>query len=221
MKKIIGILAAAALLFAVSSCANDDGVTSVDTAVKGSQDVSAVAAEATAKAAEVTAKKENGSNAGGSEQNGGNANALSGTWEALSYATSTNYVDKTAITDETALGKVYVFGTGAIWRTDSNKTKWTHLELGKAENGCLAFTIDSTSTIVVSAASTGGSNTSDLALINESDSPVKGSASTVTGTSYTEVTYTDVPAGDYLLGAFPATDNGRGVRIKSITVTAK
>ncbi|MBD5446678.1 MAG: hypothetical protein HDR32_02785 [Treponema sp.] len=148
-------------------------------------------------------------------------NTLSGTWTALDYAPSTTPTDKTSISTGTLLGKVSVEGTGAQWRTSSNK--WSSLETGKAASGCLKFEIGAESTIVVKASSTGGSNSSDIVLCTKNDGTgtVAGSATTVTGTSFTEVTFDTVSAGTYYLGAFPAKSNSRGVRIQSIAVTAK
>ena len=149
--------------------------------------------------------------------------ALTGTWTALDYVPDGEINDKTAITNGTALGNVTVYGTTVVWRTSSNK--WTHFELGKNSEGCLTFTIGAESKVTVKAASTGGSNTSDIVLCtgNDGTGAVTGSANTVTGTSYTSVTYETVPAGTYYLGAFPAVKGGneRGVRIESITVEAK
>lgn len=154
--------------------------------------------------------------------------ALTGEWKAETYYPSSAPVKSLKIDAGTTLGNVTIEGgdseTFAAWRANNNDnpTSWAHLELGKNDKGCLKFEIGATSTVVVEAASTGGSNTSDIVLTTKDDTEgaVTGSAKTVTGSSYTSVTYQSVPAGTYYLGAFPASDNNRGVRIKSITVTA-
>ena len=163
---------------------------------------------------------------------------LTGTWTALDYATSTEYADKLSVADGTQFDAVTVFGSGANWRgggkttagADVTYSKWAHLELGKAAAGCLKFKIEDASKIIIKAASTGSTKDSDSAAgisdiwLGTDTNDVKntgitGSATTVSGTTYTEVTYENVPAGTYYFGAFPAETYARGVRVESIVVT--
>lgn len=111
MKKIIGILAAAALLFAVSSCSNDDGTSTVDDAVTNAQDVSLVASEASAKAAEEAAKKSGGDEDEDEEE---------GSYSAISF----NANDLTAGDIESDLKVSDTFTihavSGSKWTVDAN-----------------------------------------------------------------------------------------------------
>lgn len=111
MKKIIGILAAAALLFAVSSCANDDGTSSVDSAVQGAQNTSAVAEEASAKADEVASK---GKDSSDDDEDGGDEDDT--TYSAISF--SANDLTAGDITSDLEVSKTFT-----IHATSSNK--WT------------------------------------------------------------------------------------------------
>ena len=173
-----------------------------------------------------------GESGGGTTSSGGGASngattTLTGKWTALDYApTDTPTGADKDIDSGTALGAVTVEGSGAVWKPNSSTaaTSWKHLNTGKAEKGCLKFTIAAESKIVVSASSGNADKTADIVLCTATDGTtgkVTGSADSVTNKDYEDVTYETVPAGTYYLGAFPATTNSRGVRIASITVTAK
>ena len=211
--KMAAALAAVMMVMALAACSHDGGSSLASLSAAGSSGTGTGTGTGTG----------SGSGSGSGTGTGSTSSALTGTWTALTYATSTTYTDNLTVDDGTKLGAVTVSGTGAKWRTDSAGTKWSHLELGKAAAGCLKFTIGAASKVVVEAASTGGSNTSDIVLTTKDDTEgtFSGDANTVTNSNYISVTYETVPAGTYYLGAFPAITNGRGVRIKSITVTAK
>ncbi len=144
------------------------------------------------------------------------------TWTASDYADGIT-TDKTSINADSVLGNVTISGTGATWRV-SNSTPYC-METGKAANGCLKFTTSATATIAIVAASTGSSNKSDAILSTSADTSgaiaEASGATTVTGSNpQTTLTYNNVAAGTYYFGAFPASTNGRGIRVYSITVTA-
>ena len=90
------------------------------------------------------------------------------------------------------------------------------VELDKKSNGGIEFTVDGTSSIVVSFASTGGSNLSLIGLVDASGNavaPTEG-VEEVTGTSFITVTYT-VGAGTYKV-VNPSTE--RNTRVNSVVV---
>ena len=139
-------------------------------------------------------------------------------WTATDYVPSGTAVDKTAQAAG-QLGGITISGTGATWRVSNGA--YYCLELGKAANGCASFTLSSAATVTIVAASTGSKNTSDAILstsTSETDAIAeKNGATTVTGSDpQTTLVYENVPAGTYYFGAFPASSNGRGIRLYSI-----
>ena len=97
-------------------------------------------------------------------------------------------------------------------------------ELTKAA-GELAFTVTGTADVVISATSTGGSNTSDLSLFDESGNKVTADGATsgnnaVYGTSpATEIKYTGLAAGTYTIATPSDSEYNRGVRILKVVVS--
>ena len=143
------------------------------------------------------------------------------TWTATDYADSITD-DSTSITASTVMGNVTVSGSGAVWRTKNSAAYC--LQTGTSTNGCLTFTLSEISKVVITAASTGSSNTSDAILSTTASTSgavaEDSGATTVSGSSpITTLTYSDVAAGTYYFGAFPATSNSRGIRVYTITVT--
>ena len=87
------------------------------------------------------------------------------------------------------------------------------------EEGALTFTVTGTADVVVTATSTGSSNTSDLALVDASGNKIDG-IKAVTGTKpVTEIKYTNLTAGTYSIIAPKDGENNRGVRVLSAVVT--
>lgn len=109
-------------------------------------------------------------------------------------------------------------GTIAYY-TDAAHTKISALEIGKYEedNGgssYIAFTVTGTGTLTVKACSTGGSNTSDVTLIDSTGTKTE---KTVTGSTATAVTFENLAAGEYKLAT--ATTNDRTCRVTSLSLT--
>ena len=87
------------------------------------------------------------------------------------------------------------------------------------EEGALTFTVTGTADVVVTATSTGSTNTSDLALVDASGNKIDG-IKAVTGTKpETEIKYTNLAAGTYSIIAPKDGENNRGVRVLSAVVT--
>ena len=87
------------------------------------------------------------------------------------------------------------------------------------EEGALTFTVTGTADVVVTATSTGSTNTSDLALVDASGNKIDG-IKAVTGTKpETEIKYTNLVAGTYSIIAPKDGENNRGVRILKTVVT--
>ena len=87
------------------------------------------------------------------------------------------------------------------------------------EEGALTFTVTGTADVVVTATSTGSTNTSDLALVDASGNKIDG-IKAVTGTKpETEIKYTNLTAGTYSIIAPKDGENNRGVRVLSAVVT--
>ena len=122
--------------------------------------------------------------------------------------------------DAIAAGTTYVDGYFTIvgkvtTRWDANKGVYA-IELDKKSNGSLSFTVTGNATIVVSFASTGGSNVSLIGLVDADGNaivPTEG-VEEVTGTSFITVTYT-VTAGTYKV-VNPSTE--RNTRVNSVKV---
>ena len=159
---------------------------------------------------------------GDSGDSGDNTIPGSWTWTAADFGDGIT-TDNTAISDGTELGYVTISGTGATWRVSGSAVYC--VQTGKTTNGCLKFTTSETATITIVAASTGSTNTSDAILSSSADASgaiaESDGVTTVTGSNpQTTLTYNNVPAGTYYFGAFPASTNGRGTRVYSITVTS-
>lgn len=125
MKKIIGILAAAALLFAVSSCANDDAISTVDKAVQGAQDTSAVAEEASAKADEVASKGKDSSDDDDDEDGGDEDDT---TYSAISF--SANDLTAGDITSDLEVSKTFTIHATSTnkWTVDANSKTLSNIK---------------------------------------------------------------------------------------------
>lgn len=93
------------------------------------------------------------------------------------------------------------------------------VELAKNATGAICFTVTGSARVVIEVSSTGGSNTSAVAIVDAQGNAAtnKEGLSEVTTTTKTTLTY-DLAAGTYRLLS-PESDYGRGVRVYSITVT--
>ena len=72
--------------------------------------------------------------------------------------------------------------------TSADRKKINAIELGKQSDGIyIEFTVTGKAEVTVKAGSTGGSNTSYVAIVKESEEGTFDNAKTVTGTSATEI----------------------------------
>ncbi|MBP5283986.1 MAG: Ig-like domain-containing protein, partial [Treponema sp.] len=143
------------------------------------------------------------------------------TWTATDYADGIT-ADSTSITASTVMGNVTVSGSGAVWRTKNSAAYC--LQTGTSTNGCLTFSLSEISKVVITAASTGSTNTSDAILSTTASTSGavaedSGATTVYSSSPITTLTYSNVPAGTYYFGAFPASSNSRGIRVYTITVT--
>ena len=99
-------------------------------------------------------------------------------------------------------------------RTNGDATAVKSIELDKKSNGGISFTVTGTASVTVGASSTGGSNTSVIALIDAEGNQV-GETVEVTGTAFTDVVFADLAPGTYQV-VNPGSD--RNTRVETITV---
>ncbi len=88
------------------------------------------------------------------------------------------------------------------------------VEIAKNSGGAIVFTVTGTAEVKVGAMSTGGSNTSPIAIVDANGNVVANNEglSTVTGRTITELTYT-LPAGTYSIVSPTDAANKRGVQV--------
>ena len=154
------------------------------------------------------------------------------TFDAATEAAITGAEKKAAI----AAGKYGTDGyftlAGTVTRGNSSTfsaelAKESKNEAGEVEKaaGELTFTVTGAADVVISATSTGGSNTSDLSLFDAAGNKVTadGAASgnnAVVGTSpETEIKYTNLAAGTYTIKTPNDSEYNRGVRILKVVVS--
>ena len=110
-----------------------------------------------------------------------------------------------------------------VKRVNSTTGAVKSVELGKWESGVMKFTVEGTADLTAGVSSTGGSNSSVVALVKYAED---GSETTiannenieiVTGTSVTEISYTGLEAGDYALVSPYNEDYNRATRLYTIT----
>ncbi len=133
---------------------------------------------------------------------------------------ATGVTDKDAVTEGTVYADYFKVIGKVTQRTNSDGTMKA-LELDKATKGAIQFTVTGTADVVVNVSSTGGSNTSAVAIIDADGNVVANNEgiSLVSGTSATTMTYTGLTAGTYQLVSPENADYSRGCRLLSITVT--
>ena len=135
------------------------------------------------------------------------------TFDATKDVTLGN-ADKEAIAEGTTYADGYFKVVGTVTqRTDSDVTKVKSVELAKNAGGAIEFTVTGTAIVTIGASSTGGSNTSIIALVDSEGNEI--GRDEVTGTSFTDVTYADLTAGTYQI---VCPDTGRNTRVETITV---
>lgn len=146
----------------------------------------------------------------------------------LTRHTFSSLVDVTPGADKEAIaaGTTYSDGFftvsgGVTLRFDEGKGGVYAVELSKNAGGGIMFVIPegASADIVITVSSTGGSNTSAIAIVS-ADGPAltnKEEISEVTGTSATTLTYENVGAGTYKILS-PQSNYGRGVRLMTIDV---
>ena len=142
------------------------------------------------------------------------------TFDASAETAITTAEKKTAIASGKYGTEGYFTLSGTVTRGNSDTFS---AELAKGaddkEEGALTFTVTGTADVVVTATSTGSSNTSDLALVDASGNKIDG-IKAVTGTKpVTEIKYTNLAAGTYSIIAPKDGENNRGVRVLSAVVT--
>lgn len=95
------------------------------------------------------------------------------------------------------------------------------IELDKAQAGGIQFTVTGTADVVVEMSSTGSGNNSAVGLIDSNGNLIneKNNTLTVNGTARTKLTYTGLAAGTYKVVSPLDSDNNRGARFYTITVT--
>ncbi len=132
---------------------------------------------------------------------------------------ATGKADKDKIAEGTTFEDGYfkVVGANMQYRV-KNSAIYCVETASTAAMGSIQFTVKGTAKVEVSAASTGGSNTSEVVLLDETSAKVAeaNSETTVTGTAQKTFTYNDVASGTYTVST---TDGARGARIYTITVT--
>lgn len=135
-------------------------------------------------------------------------------------------LDVTGVTDKDVLEEGvyadYFKVTGKVTqRVKSDKSSITSLEIDKALNGAVSFTVTGTADVKVRMSSTGGSNKSAVGLIDSTGSPVAedNGITIVEKTAQTELSYTGLTAGTYQIVSPKHAEYNRGARLYYVRVT--
>ncbi len=129
--------------------------------------------------------------------------------------------DKAAIPAGTTYADGFFTVVGTVTqRYSSSKGGVYCVELGKNGTGAFEFTVSNTASVTIAVSSTGGSNTSAIAIIDAEGNVVANveGLSEVKGTSTTILTYVDLPAGTYQIVSPVNEELNRGVRLMTIDV---
>ncbi|WP_024867471.1 hypothetical protein [Butyrivibrio sp. FCS014] len=135
--------------------------------------------------------------------------------------------DKEVIEVGTTFANGYITAYGGVTkRINSSTQKVTSTEIGKSESSYFEFIVTGNANVTIETSSTGGSNTSKVALVR-----VSGDAKTtvsnneniefVTGTSKATLTYYGLGEGTYRFVSPEDTTLNRGARVYKITVVQK
>ncbi len=129
--------------------------------------------------------------------------------------------DKAVIPEGTTFGKGFFTVVGKLTqRYQESKGGVYAVEIAKNGTGAMQFTVKGIAQVTFVVSSTGGSNTSAVALINVATGEVITNVeglSEVSTTGATTLTYKDLPAGTYQLIS-PQSDYNRGFRLMTIHV---
>ena len=132
---------------------------------------------------------------------------------------STN--DKAEIPEGTTFADGFFVTVGKLTqRYQESKGGVYAVEIAKNGQGAMEFTVKGTAQVTIVVSSTGGSNTSAVALINVATGEIMTNVeglTEVSTTAATTLTYKDLPAGTYQLIS-PESDYNRGFRLMTIHV---
>ena len=142
------------------------------------------------------------------------------------YVFDATTIDATGVTDKdpVAEGTMYADGyfktIGTVTQRLTGEGTTRALEIGKNLTGALQFTTNGTANVTITASSTGGSNTSEVALIDASGAVVANNEglTQVSTTASTTLTYTALPAGTYQVVSPENADLNRGFRLIGVIV---
>ena len=145
--------------------------------------------------------------------------STSSTFDATTL-TATEDKEKIAEGTKFADGNLVTFGD-VVKRINTDTKAVKSVEIGKNLTGGFEFTVTGTALVTISYSSTGGKNTSELALINVSDNSYVTNTNgekvnSITGTTAAEVTYS-LEAGTYRIIS-PENTYNRGTRIYTINL---
>ncbi len=141
--------------------------------------------------------------------------------------TLTAAADKEEIAAGTVFDKFFKVFTGQADNADqlvkkrtSSSGKVTSVEIGKWSAAGFEFTLTKPASVSMSVSSTGGTNSSAIALVDETGIAMDNNEgfATVTGTAATTLTYAKIPAGTYRIVSPQTEGMNRGVRIITIEV---
>mgnify|MGYP005761431249 FL=1 len=143
---------------------------------------------------------------------------VSGSW-SFDISSLTAAADKEELTGSIGTDNFFTV-VGEVTKRTGSSGDVSSIELAKAERGAIEFTVTGNAHVEFDASSTGGSNTSAIALVS-ADGTTYYVNTTVTGSANGRTTFTaDVPAGTYRIISPLDAANDRGARVYSINVTA-
>ncbi len=133
---------------------------------------------------------------------------------------ATGVTDKDAVAEGTAYSDNYYKVVGTVTQRLTGEGTMKALEIAKNLTGALQFTVTGTADVTVVVSSTGGSNTSEVAIIDANGAVVANNEglTQVSTTAATTLTYTGLAAGTYQLVSPENAELNRGFRVMSINV---
>ena len=146
--------------------------------------------------------------------------------DETTYVLDATALDATGVNDKdpVAEGTMYADGyfkvVGAVTQRTNSDGTMKALEIAKALKGAMQFTVNGTADVTLHVSSTGGGNTSEVAIIDENGVVVANNEglTQVSTTTATVLTYTGLPAGTYQLVSPENPENsvGRIIRVDVI-----
>lgn len=128
--------------------------------------------------------------------------------------------DKDPIAEGTAYADGFFVTVGNVTQRYSDGKGGVYaIEIGKNLSGALTFTLPGQATVKLVVSSTGGSNTSAVALL-DANGAVVGQVHEVSTTASTELTYVGLAAGEYQIVS-PQSDYNRGYRLMTVDVVSE